>query len=232
MRLRTTLTVAFLVLALVQVAAVMPIALRNLGGLLQRQQDARIDQQMVAVDATMARLGADVQRAMDELASSPALEDALRDAAKTPPPPALTAAAGQLMVPRGLSVLSLFDADGRTLSSGHLPARLGDADEALFAPPPAPEPPPTPEPPPLPPVPPPVPPPVHDGATATNKPRVRPSAKALRGEEVMGRSYLWAGESRSMLPRRARRRLRGCRRVPGRCAPRWRGPGRCPPPWW
>ncbi len=133
MRLRTTLTVAFLGLALVQIAAVMPIALRNLGGLLQRQQEARIEQQMVAVEATMARLGADVQRAMDELASSPALEDAARDAAKTPPPPALTAAAGQLMVPRGLSVLSLFDADGRTLSSGHLPARLGDQDEALFA---------------------------------------------------------------------------------------------------
>ncbi|MBS1152279.1 MAG: atoS [Myxococcaceae bacterium] len=133
MRLRTTLAVAFVGLSLLQVAAVVPIALRNLSALLQRQQERRIDQQMVAVDATVQRLGADVQRAMDELASSPALEDAARDAAKTPPPPALTSAAGALMVPRGLSVLSLFDADGRTLSSGHLPARLGDLDEALFA---------------------------------------------------------------------------------------------------
>ncbi len=133
MRLRTTLAVAFLGLSLLQVAAVVPVALRNLSALLQRQQDSRIDQQMVAVEATVQRLGADVQRAMDELASSPALEDAARDAAKTPPPPALTSAAGALMIPRGLSVLSLFDADGRTLSSGHLPARLGDLDEALFS---------------------------------------------------------------------------------------------------
>ncbi len=132
MRLRTTLAVAFLGLALLQVFAVVPIALRNLSALLQRQQEGRIDQEMAAVDATVQRLGADVQRAMDELATSPALEDAARDAAKTPPPPALTSAAATLMVPRGLSVLSLFDADGRTLSSGHLPARLGDLDEALF----------------------------------------------------------------------------------------------------
>ncbi len=132
MRLRTTLAVAFLGLSLLQVLAVVPIALRNLSALLQRQQESRIDQEMAAVDATVQRLGADVQRAMDELATSPALEDAARDAAKLPPPPALTSAAATLMVPRGLSVLSLFDADGRTLSSGHLPARLGDLDEALF----------------------------------------------------------------------------------------------------
>ncbi len=132
MRLRTTLALAFIALSLLQVAAVVPIALRNISGLLQRQHEARIDQEMIAVDATVQRLGADVQRAMDELASSPALEDVARDAAKTPPPPALTSAAASLMTPRGLTVLSLFDADGRTLSSGHLPARLGDPDEALF----------------------------------------------------------------------------------------------------
>jgi two-component system nitrogen regulation sensor histidine kinase NtrY len=132
MRLRTVLALAFIALSLLQVAAVVPIALRNLSALLQRQQDSRINQEMVAVDATVQRLGSDVQRAMDELASSPALEDVARDAAKTPPPPALTSAAGALMIPRGLSVLSLFDAEGHTLSSGHLPARLGDPDEALF----------------------------------------------------------------------------------------------------
>ena len=128
MRLRTTLAVAFIALSLLQVAAVVPIALRNLSGLLQRQQETRIDQQMVAVDATVQRLGADVQRAMDELASSPALEDVARDAAKT-----TRGTAASLMTPRGLTVLSLFDAEGRTLSSGHLLARMGDLDEALFA---------------------------------------------------------------------------------------------------
>ena len=38
MRLRTTLAVAFLGLSLLQVAAVVPIALRNLSALLQQQQ--------------------------------------------------------------------------------------------------------------------------------------------------------------------------------------------------
>ena len=36
------------------------------------------------------------------------------------------------MVPRGLQVLSLLDGTGRTLSSGHLPARLGDVDDTLL----------------------------------------------------------------------------------------------------
>src|SRR5262249_54050844 len=41
--------------------------------------------------------------------------------------------AERLMNSRRLSVLSLLSAEGVTLSSGHLPARLGDPDPALFA---------------------------------------------------------------------------------------------------
>ena len=133
MRLRWTLALAFLALAALQVAVVVPLALRNLSALLGRQQETRIAQLMVAVDAERARLEADVRRAMDELEKSQALEDVARDAAKSPPPPHVTGAASQLMTPRGLDVLALLDDEGRTLSSGHLPARLGEPGDPLFA---------------------------------------------------------------------------------------------------
>jgi signal transduction histidine kinase len=132
-RLRWTLTLAFVALAVMQVAVVVPLALRSLSTLLSRQLDARIDQLMVAVDVESARLEEDVRRKMDELASSQALEDVARDAAHVPPPPRVTTAASQLMTPRGLDVLALLDDEGRTLSSGHLPARLGEPDDPLFA---------------------------------------------------------------------------------------------------
>ncbi len=133
MRLRWTLALAFVALAVLQVAVVVPLALRNLNTLLSRQQDARIEQTMVAVDAEAERLRADVLRTMDELSASTALEDVARDAAKVPAPPHVTTAATQLMTPRGLDVLALLDDEGRTLSSGHLPARLGEPDDPLFA---------------------------------------------------------------------------------------------------
>jgi signal transduction histidine kinase len=133
MRLRTTLALAFLALSLVQVATVVPFALRNLSELLSNQEAKRLDRAMLAVEATARRRREDAERAMDELASSPGLEDVAKDAARVPPPSSLTTAAAGLMVPRGLQVLALLDETGRTLSSGHLPARLGDVDDALLA---------------------------------------------------------------------------------------------------
>src|SRR5256885_14495540 len=123
MRLRSALALAFLGLSLVQLLAVVPFALRNLRELLEGQERQRLDRVMLAVEATAQRRRDDAARAMDELAQSPALEEVARDARKTPPPSTLTAAASGLMIPRGLQVLSLLDASGRTLSSGHLPAR-------------------------------------------------------------------------------------------------------------
>lgn len=133
MRLRWTLALAFIALAALQVAVVVPLALRNLSALLGRQQEARVDQLMVAVDAEAQRLQGDVKRAMDELAQSQALEDVARDAARIPAPAHVTTAATALMTPRGLDVLALVDDSGRTLSSGHLPARIGEPDDPLFA---------------------------------------------------------------------------------------------------
>ena len=133
MRLRTTLIVAFLALAVLQVAIVVPLALRNLSALLSTQHESRVDQLMVAVVTERDRLRTDLSHAMSELAASPAMEEAARDAAQVPAPPTVTHVAAQLMKPRGLDVLALLDDDGRTISSGHLPARLGDPDDPLFA---------------------------------------------------------------------------------------------------
>lgn len=134
MRLRTTLALAFLALSLVQVATVVPFALRNLSALLTGQETQRLDRVMLAVEATAQRRRDDAKAAMDELSQSPELEDVAKDAdpKHLPPPASLTTAAARLMVPRGLQVLSLLDASGRTLSSGHLPALLGDVDEPLL----------------------------------------------------------------------------------------------------
>ncbi|MBL8918598.1 MAG: HAMP domain-containing protein [Myxococcaceae bacterium] len=132
MRLRWTIALAFIALALLQVAVVVPLALRNLSRLLSAQQEARVDQMMVAVEAETTRLKDGVRTTMDELAQSQALEDVAKDAAKVPPPPHVTTAAATLMRPRNLDVLALLDDEGRTLSSGHLPARLGEPDDPLF----------------------------------------------------------------------------------------------------
>ena len=82
MRLRWTLALAFAALLVVQIAVVVPLALRNLSALLATQQAARVDQLMVAAEAEEQRLEDDVRRALDELTQSPALEDAARDAAR------------------------------------------------------------------------------------------------------------------------------------------------------
>lgn len=133
MRLRWTIALAFIALAMLQVVVVVPLALRNLSTLLAAQQEARVDQMMIAVEAESARLREDVRAAMDELGQSQALEDVARDAAKVPAPPHVTTAAATLMRPRNLDVLALLDEEGRTLSSGHLAARLGEPDDPLFA---------------------------------------------------------------------------------------------------
>src|SRR3990167_1139487 len=132
MRLRWTLALAFVALSVLQIAVVVPLALRNLSSLLSGQQEARVDQLMVTVDAEAQRLQGDVGRSMDELALSQALEDVARDAARVPAPAHVTTAATSLMTPRGLDVLALLDEHGRPLSSGHLPARLGEPDDPLF----------------------------------------------------------------------------------------------------
>lgn len=133
MRLRTTLTLAFIGLSLLQVFLVVPVALRNVGGVLVEQHNRRVEEVQTAALASLDRRTGEVHRAMNELMQSTALEEVARDAARVPPPPTVTQAARALMAPRGLSVLAVLDEKGRTLSSGHFPARLFEEDPALWS---------------------------------------------------------------------------------------------------
>jgi two-component system, NtrC family, nitrogen regulation sensor histidine kinase NtrY len=133
MRLRTTLTLAFIGLSLLQVFLVVPVALRNVNTLLNQQHTLRMNEVDTAARASLDRRESEIQRAMNELMQSAALEEVARDAAKVPPPPSVTQAARALMAPRGLSVLAVLDEKGRTLSSGHFPARLFEEDPGLWS---------------------------------------------------------------------------------------------------
>ena len=74
MRLRTTLALAFVSLSILQVMAVVPLALRNLNRTLSRQLETRIDGVMKAANSSLERTASESTRAMDELAGSDAFE--------------------------------------------------------------------------------------------------------------------------------------------------------------
>lgn len=132
MRLRTRLALAFAVLSVVPLTLVVPVALRDLRRTLSTELDTHVQVATNAAGTVMDRTRADVRRAVEELAESVALEEVAKEIHQGGG--SRTATAGErLMKSRGLTVLSLFDKKGITLSSGHLPARLGDPDDALFA---------------------------------------------------------------------------------------------------
>lgn len=130
MRLRTSITLALALVSLVPLLGA-PLALRDLEALLNRQQQGQIAASVETLKSSLARVYAEVERAMDELEASPDLEKAIGELGQSPV--ASRGLAEALMAPRSLGVLSLFDSQGKTLSCGHLPARLGDPDETLFA---------------------------------------------------------------------------------------------------
>src|SRR5262249_23110521 len=132
MRLRVRLALAFALLAVVPLALVVPVALSNLRATLSRGLDARIKSAEAAARASLARNAQTARTAVVELADSIALEEFARDL-QAGGSASRRAFAARLMKGRGLSVLSIFDQEGLTLSSGHLPAMLGDPDESLFA---------------------------------------------------------------------------------------------------
>jgi two-component system, NtrC family, nitrogen regulation sensor histidine kinase NtrY len=132
MRLRTRLALSFAVLAVVPLVVVVPLAVHDLRGTLSAELAGRVEAGLDAARASLGRQDQDVRRSVEELTSSLALEEVARDL-HAGAGPRLAGAAERLMHSRGLSVLSLFDAEGTTVSSGHLPARIGDPDEALFA---------------------------------------------------------------------------------------------------
>ncbi len=132
MRLRTRLALAFALIALLPLGLVVPLAIRDLRATLSGELSRRADGAVAAANAALAQDAEELRRSVEELSESVALEE-LAKGIHGNDLPELTTAGERLMKSRGLSVLALFSSDGRTLTSGHLPARLGDPDPALFA---------------------------------------------------------------------------------------------------
>ncbi|MCY1021265.1 ATP-binding protein [Pyxidicoccus sp. MSG2] len=133
MRLRTRLALAFTLLAVVPLAVVVPPTRTRLRDTLSRELDARMAAAITSAQESLERSGANARRAVEELVDSPAMEDLAREARESPTRAIQAGTAEGLMRSRGLTVLALFDRGGTVLSSGHLPARRGDPDPALFA---------------------------------------------------------------------------------------------------
>ena len=133
MRLRTRLAFAFVTVAVVPLVLVVPLAATNLRKTLSQGFESRIQGATAATQTVIQRSEESAVRALDELAESMALEDFARDLQSGSAKAEKAMLGERLMNSRGLTVLSLFDARGVTLSSGHLRARLGDPDPSLFA---------------------------------------------------------------------------------------------------
>jgi nitrogen fixation/metabolism regulation signal transduction histidine kinase len=133
MRLRTRLALAFALLALVPLAVVVPLTIARLRTTLTRELSGRMQGATTSAQEALERSATGARRAVEELVDSPAMEDLAREARDRPTRAIQAGTAEALMKSRGLTVLALFDGNGTTLSSGHLPARRGDPDPALFA---------------------------------------------------------------------------------------------------
>jgi nitrogen fixation/metabolism regulation signal transduction histidine kinase len=133
MRLRTRLALAFALLAVVPLALVVPRSIARVSDIHSRDLESRLQSSTGVAEAVLREVGIRSRLAVEEIAGSVALEDFARDLKAEALSNHRLGAAERLMNSRGLSVLSLFDEKGTTLSSGHLPARVGDPDPALFA---------------------------------------------------------------------------------------------------
>src|SRR5262249_34291355 len=113
---------------LVPLACVVPLALRNLRRTLTDEIQARADASVLSARAEMERLCRESQHAVEDLLDSTALEDLARRAHAGDPP---AHAGPRRMGARGLGILAVLSDEGKTLSSGHLPARFLDIDLPL-----------------------------------------------------------------------------------------------------
>ncbi len=132
MRLRTQLILLTAVSALPFLIA-LPWALAELQQVFDRELDARLDGASRAAQAALSDLGAQVERAVKELAAEQAVEEVARTLHSGEGDRAAIMPLGErLMALSGLDALELLDADGRILTSGHLPARAGDPHRAAL----------------------------------------------------------------------------------------------------
>jgi signal transduction histidine kinase len=131
-RLRVRLSLLFALLTLLPWAVVAPLALRNLKVTLGEARAARESRGQAIAKDELERMGEQASRALAALAQSAALEDFAHARARGASAGELAPAAEPWMRQSGLGVLSVLDEHGVTLTSGHVPARAGDADPQLF----------------------------------------------------------------------------------------------------
>jgi signal transduction histidine kinase len=130
--LRAKLTLAFALFAAAPLAAALWPVSSALSRALEAEQAARLQSAARAVEGELGRLADASAAALAELARSDEAEALVRDHAGGLAAPAEEAErASAWASARGLDVLSVADADGRVLSSAHLPGRAGDLDPEL-----------------------------------------------------------------------------------------------------
>jgi signal transduction histidine kinase len=130
--LRWKLALAFALFTAVPLAGAFVPVSRALTGALSAEQAARLDGAAAAIEGELARLGDDAAAGVGDLARSPEVEAFARERADELVAPAEAAGrASEWMAARGLDALVVLDADGRVVSSGHLPGRAGDVDPEL-----------------------------------------------------------------------------------------------------
>lgn len=133
MRLRYQLVLLALVSAVPFVVA-LPRVVFDIRGKLDEELDKRLDRAERAARAELERLGIEAERAVRDLESHPDVVEIAQTLDKEGHDRALLVSKGaELMKASSLDVLELLDAKGRILTSGHLPARVGDEDAVSLA---------------------------------------------------------------------------------------------------
>ena len=133
MRLRYKLVLAFTLVTALPLLVALPLALRDVQEAFDKELDNRLDGAARSAKAALADAEREVERAVRDLSSDPAVEEVARSLHGGGIDRAEVAAMGErLMALAGVDALELLDGEGRILTSGHLPARAGDPDlEAL-----------------------------------------------------------------------------------------------------
>ncbi|HVE83257.1 MAG TPA: ATP-binding protein [Myxococcales bacterium] len=132
MRLKTRLLLAFVLLALVPIAVVVPVAGSELRRTLERELEQRMRSAETATRADVAQRARDVKKTMESIANGEAMEGVAKDLHIHIRPNRLSPAARKMLCAALPKVFSILDDKGVTLLSCHLPARI-EPDPILFA---------------------------------------------------------------------------------------------------